>query len=104
MISKSILHPGNGYIFPLRGDYVRVNMEIINSSKQTIFSSEVCIRIDFDLNIKPEIMSLIKEMSLLEKCCLEMESKERNTKGKITYEVELLDISSVPINIKTQNK
>jgi hypothetical protein len=112
---KSILHPGNGYIFPLKGDYVKVQMDTFNSNKQLMFSSVIMIRIDYDLAIKPEIMNLIKEMSLLEKCSIEIIDSESsdcnniNNKGNINslstiYEIELLDISSIPLVLNNNDE
>ena len=89
---KAIINPGNGINYPNRGDYVRVNLDVfLNNKFNIIFSNKVIIRIDFDSNIIPEIMSLLKEMTLLEKCSLE------NKSNKTFYEIELLEISNIRI-------
>lgn len=91
---KSIIHPGNGVNYPNRGDYLRVNLEVnsyLNNIIECLFKETIIIRLDYDNNIIIEIINLLKEMTLLEKCCL-----DDNTNNK-QYIIELVEINSNPI-------
>ena len=105
---KTIINPGNGYTYPTRGEYVKVKIEAFNIEKKILFNNLICIRIDYDTTIKPEIMNLIKDMTLLEKCSLEMDVKDsihipkynnNINENMVIYEIELLAINNIPIII-----
>ena len=101
-MNKFILKPGNGITFPKKGDYVKCNL-IMYDGKNLIFDSkkigDLKIRVGIG-NIINELEELIFEMSLNEKCSLEVDRKSINLindKGnfsKISIEVEILEVSS----------
>lgn len=93
---KTILHPGNGINFPLKGEYVKIHLLIMDNNKQIIFDSKLYPRemeiryMSEESNLNEEIEELIGEMSLYERCCLE------KTSEKIIYEIEIFGISTIP--------
>lgn len=102
---KSILHPGNGITFAAKGDYIKYKYSIFNSNHDYLINNvEQIIRLWYGSPIKFEIESLLSEMSLLEKCSLELKDDSyfdvqtgiKNTETLI-YEIELLDISNRPL-------
>lgn len=111
---KSILNPGNGVTFGKYGDYIRFDLikytsTIENKDKtknllQNTGNSEeykdIIIRFGFESNIKQEIVDLIKEMSLFEKCKLEIEVKNNEID---VFEIEIKEINTRFININHDN-
>lgn len=102
-MSKTIIHPGNGVTFPVYGQFVKFNLNVIKDNKNVINNLEQVIRYGFQSNLKKELENLIGEMSLLEKCAIEI--KDDNyyneegviTKSNITYEIEIINISEKPL-------
>lgn len=112
-MNKHIIHPGNGINFPKKGDYVKINLLIYDSNKNILFDNQKndnkCLDIRYDCldsNIIKELEELIGEMSLFEKCSLEINHLENkneeyenfiellNKHNKLIFEIEIVDISS----------
>jgi hypothetical protein len=114
-MNKTILHPGNGLDFPKKGEYVKVKLLIYDKDKNILFNSnytkDKMIDIRFgcrESNILLELEELVGEMSLFERCSMEID-ESLNHSGisetvldllkyhrKIIFEVEIIDISLFP--------
>ncbi len=110
---KSILHPGNGIDFAKKGDYVKFYLLIFDNNKNVLFNSLLEIRSEcLECNLINALEELITEMSLFEKCQLEIENNKETIENnyyqseiikeiftnnlgcnKITFEVEILNIN-----------
>lgn len=111
-MEKSILHPGNGINFPNKGDYIKMNFEVKDDKGNVILNSEHTKKKFLEIrykctesNLFDGFEDLIGEMSLFEKCSLEVDntkigqinSKEIDnllTKhNKIIFIIEIINIS-----------
>jgi hypothetical protein len=109
---KTIIHPGNGLNFPTKGEYVKASLIIYDLNKKIIFDkSFLDIRYGCnECNVIKLLEDLLGEMSLFEKCSLEIEAnsiknssyyteefmEEINKYKKLIFEIEIIDISSFP--------
>jgi hypothetical protein len=80
---KNILHPGNGIDFPKKGDYVKINLMICTPDRISLFDSNKLNGIEIRFNCKEsniltELEDLIGEMSLFEKCSLNLPEEYKN--------------------------
>lgn len=102
-MSKTIIHPGNGVAFPVYGHYVKFKLNVFIDNKNVINNMEQVIRYGFQTNLKKELEILIGEMSLLEKCAIDIKddtfiNEDGNmSKNNITYEIEITNISNKPL-------
>lgn len=103
---KSIINPGNGITFAIKGDYIKFNLTITDSEGNYLVKNLLSIvRYGYDDSLKPEIENLLGEMSLLEKCNLEIPNENipqiigenKIRKDKLIYDIQILDISSKPL-------
>lgn len=112
---KNILHPGNGIDFPKKGDYIKFNLEVFDKDGKEVFNSANTkgLEVRFNSNesfLMKELEDLIGEMSLFEKCSLEIDGSKvkadhkglnesiyelLQTKGKLIFEVEIVNISKI---------
>lgn len=102
---KSILNPGNGVTFGKYGDYIRFDLIKYNSTNENTDTTknslqnkgnseeykDIIMRLGFESNLKKEIVDLIKEMSLFEKCRLEIEVKNKEFD---VFEIEIKEINT----------
>ena len=81
-MKTNILHPGNGINFPSKGDYVKFNMMMCDEKETVLFDSKNCekgfceIRFKCESGYFEQIEELIGEMSLYEKCSLELDRSD----------------------------
>jgi hypothetical protein len=117
-MSRLIINPGNGINFPKTGDYVKISMQIKTKNNEILFNSNKINNLELRIGDKgsfvlPQIEDLITEMSLFEKCSIEINNdhindnvnndnnneynedlKEKLTQfGKIIFEIEIIDIT-----------
>lgn len=78
---ESILHPGNGINFPIKGDYIKLNFEVKDDKGFIIFNSEHTKKKSLEIrykctesNLFDGLEELIGKMSLFEKCSLEIDN------------------------------
>jgi hypothetical protein len=120
MITKNILKPGDGLSFPKQGEYVKLELSVfyldINMQKHFVLEAQtVTTRFKTEEScLIEEIQDLVGEMSLYERCSLEI-FKITKTKNEevlksfviydwlksvksenINFEIELIDISNYP--------
>ncbi len=73
MLTKNILKPGDGISFPKKGDYVKVDLGIYTKGRSVIYEGGVVTRyLTEEACFLKEIEDLIGEMSLYEKCSLDI--------------------------------
>lgn len=118
MINKVIIHPGNGVNFPQKGDYIKIFLVVCGRSGTVIFNTADLKNNFIEVrHLCPEnsliydLENLIGEMSLFEKCSLELDVNNileesqiesetlkqlLNFHGKLTFEMEILNISEFP--------
>ena len=113
-MSSSILHPGNGINYPQKGDYVKINLQMLDSNGNILFDSTLTRKKEIryltnESNMFPQLEELIGGMSLFQKCSLEL-TKDNfdnsipstnmiqllNDYNKITILVEIVNISKSP--------
>ncbi len=103
---KSIINPGNGINFAMKGDYIKFYLTLRDSDGNYLIKNLTkVVRFGFDQFLKPEIESLLGEMSLLEKCNLEVPDEmipqlngdNKSRKDKLSYDIQILDISLKPL-------
>jgi hypothetical protein len=115
-MSSSILHPGNGINYPQKGDYVKINLQMLDSNGNILFDSTLTRKkfceiryLTNESNMFPQLEELIGGMSLFQKCSLEL-TKDNfdnsipstnmiqllNDYNKITILVEIVNISKSP--------
>jgi hypothetical protein len=103
-MNKFILKPGNGITFPKKGDYLKCNL-LIYEEKNIIFDSKKIGGLNLQIGIGSiinELEELLCEMSLNERCSLEIERKnlsfivDKGNFSKILIEVEIIEISPFP--------
>ena len=110
---KNILNPGNGINYPIKGEYVKFNLLMYTSNKTLLFDSTQTkgLEIRFnsnESNLISELEDLIGEMSLFEKCSMEVELEKIKKNNeclsdiildllyihkKLIFEIEILDIN-----------
>jgi hypothetical protein len=109
---KNILHPGNGIDFPRKGDYVKLNLVIFTLDRIILFDSSKLNTNGMELRFNcsqssfiTELEDLIGEMSLFEKCTLELDVQGQYEGmqdlikellmqyKKLIFEVEIVDIN-----------
>ena len=114
-MEKVILHPGNGINIPVKGDYVKLNLKLTEANGRTLFDSSQSQKKYVDVRYKTteanmfdQLEELIGEMSLFEKCSLEIDKSylpnitSKQIKmlleqyQKIIFYVEIVDISKTP--------
>jgi hypothetical protein len=114
-MNKIILHPGNGLDFPKIGEYVKVKLLIYNKDKNVIFDSNLTNKKSVDIrygcresNILHELEDLVGEMSLFERCSMEIDESVNSSffsdglndmikiHKKLIFEVEIENISKFP--------
>ena len=114
-MEKVILHPGNGINIPVKGDYVKLNLKLTDANGKTLFDSSQSQKKYADVRYKTteanmfdQLEELIGEMSLFEKCSLEIDKSylpnitSKQIKmlleqyQKIIFYVEIVDISKTP--------
>ena len=121
MISKNILQPGDGINIPQNGDYVKLDLQIysvdINSNKKMFFNSNNIPQMSVDIrygtpecSLVKELEELIGEMSLFEKCSVEIKFDNKikesgftpyildllKTYKNLVFELQICDISKFP--------
>ena len=118
-MSSSILHPGNGINYPQKGDYVKINLQMLDSNGNILFDSTLTRKkfceiryLTNESNMFPQLEELIGGMSLFQKCSLEL-TKDNfdnsipstnmiqllNDYNKITILVEIVNISKSPTRV-----
>ena len=114
-MEKSILHPGNGVNFPIKGNYIKLSMQLFDNNHKILFDSNDTLNKFCEIRYKTnesnmfiELENLIGEMSLFEKCSLTLTSDAINENtplnlrnllekfGKIVINVEIVNISNSP--------
>lgn len=104
-MNKIILKPGNGINYPTKGDYIDVNMNIFDESGVLIFSNKderMTLRFKSDGMVIDELEELIGEMSLYEKCSIQIKKQLfSDLEGKeimrtLVYEIEIVHIGINP--------
>jgi len=114
-MEKNILHPGNGVNFPVKGNYIKLSMQLFDNNNNILFDSNDTLNKFCEIRYKTkesnmfyELESLISEMSLFEKCSLVLTSDHLNENtplnlrnllekyGKIVINVEIVNISNSP--------
>ena len=115
-MSSSILHPGNGINYPQKGDYVKINLQMLDSNGNILFDSTLTRKkfceiryLTNESNMFTQLEELIGGMSLFQKWSLEL-TKDNfdnsipstnmiqllNDYNKITILVEIVNISKSP--------
>lgn len=110
---KNILKPGNGIDFPSKGDFVVINLFIYTHKNIVLFDTSKTKKNGFEIrynckesNLIKELEELIGEMSLFEKCSLEIQyipkSKQNvsnlienllSVHKNLIFEVEIIEIN-----------
>ena len=83
MLVKCILKPGDGLRFPKKGDYIKADLlvyTVTSKGKIVIYEGAVVTRFRTEeSSLVPELEELISEMSMFERCALEI-SQMNSTK------------------------
>jgi len=114
-MEKNILHPGNGVNFPIKGNYIKLSLQLFDNDENILFDSNNTLNKFCEIRYKTnesnmfeELENLIGEMSLFEKCSLILTSDVINDNtplnlrnllekyGKIHINVEIVNISNSP--------
>lgn len=114
-MNKIIQTPGNGINFPQKGKYCLVDLNARDGNNKQILDSkqtgDLCIRFKSEEFLFNELETLLGEMSLYERCILEISKSYKfqqapsqclldclRQTGKITFELELKHISDHPMH------
>jgi hypothetical protein len=97
-MSSSILHPGNGINYPQKGDYVKINLQMLDSNGNILFDSTLTRKkfceiryLTNESNMFPQLEELIGGMSLFQKCSLELTKDNFDNTIPSTNMSQLLD-------------
>ena len=98
---SNIIHPGNGFSFPQKGEYVKIKLKLYDSNNNIIFDSESTKKKYMDIRYKMVDSNaftlldiLIGKMSLFEKMQLSLDISD----------IELIDSSYIINLIKEHEK
>jgi hypothetical protein len=114
-MEKFVIHPGNGLNMPQEGDYVKLNLQLMDGNGDVLFDSALSDKKFAEIRFKTkesnmfqQLEELIGEMSLFEKTSFELDRTcipSVNSKqikmlleqyGKIIFNIEILDINKTP--------